>query len=248
MGKKSNGKYIIIPSIMLVLTIVLTFLGDNVGSIIYEVLDEYDITGMTTIFMYLMLVFEVVILVFCIYKGKKGLKDGYDYMFSKFACIIFAVLVIIPIMSFLIVRGEEENQAVELDNKICGLNTEFIDSLQSSIKNNKNNKNSKNKKDLNTQLNEYLDMQKNDKYYDRKREILSEKQNSNIFFEEFVLNPYNYNIFYKKHSTRTPTEDRYYAIYSRISIINAICLGFYIISSAVDEKTNKKRSSRIEKF
>ena len=91
-------------------------------------------------------------------------------------------------------------------------------------------------------------MQKNDKYYDRKREILSEKQNSNIFFEEFVLNPYNYNIFYKKHSTRTPTEDRYYAIYSRISIINAICLGFYIISSAVDEKTNKKRSSRIEKF
>lgn len=116
MKEKSNKKYLIFPIIMLVLAIVTTFLGHHFGSI-YETLEKYDITGMATICMYAMLFFEITVLAFCIYKGKKGLEEGFDYLFSKFISFIFILLIIIPIISFFIVRNEEEKLANELENK-----------------------------------------------------------------------------------------------------------------------------------
>lgn len=230
MKEKFNKKYFIFPIIMIILTIYTTFIGHHFGSI-YEVLERYDITGITTVFMYIVFSFEIIILTFCVYKGKKGLEEGFDYFFGKFACIIFVILTIIPIISFLVIRNEEEKLAIELDNK------ERITFKQFLTKNYKNNKNNKNNK-----IQEYMDIQENDKFYDRKQEIVTQTKNSDtqmpFFLKFYVLNRYNYNIFYKNYLTM---EERYYATFSRVSIINIICFAFYLISSK-DKKQNEIRN------
>lgn len=228
MKEKSNKKYLIFPIAMLVITIITTFLGHHLESI-YITLDKYDITGMTSIFMYVMLTLEIIILSFCIYKGKKGVQCGFDYSFSKFACVIFIILIIIPIVTFFIIRSEEEKVSVELDNQI---NETIEQVLKAKNKNNK--------------IQEYFEIEEKDKFYDRKNEIKIEveKYNSKIepFLKLFVFNRYNYNIFYKNYLTM---EERYYAIFSRASIINIMCLAFYLASSR-DKKLNEMRNSRIK--
>ena len=222
---KSNKKYVIFPSIILILTIVITFIGHSLGSV-YEVLNKYDITGMTKIVMYGLLIFETSILIICIYKGKKGLKEGYDYIFSKFVCIIFVILTIIPIISFFVIRSEEEKLAVDVEEQ-------SIESLeQLLLGNNKKNQ-------LNSEIDEYFNMRENDKFYNRKQDILNEtkNKNKNIFLEYFIFNRYNYHIFYKNYLTM---EERYYAIFSSMSIISIICLAFYLTSWLVDESLNKR--------
>lgn len=231
MKEKSNKKYLIFPIIMLVLAIVTTFLGHHFGSI-YETLEKYDITGMATICMYAMLFFEITVLAFCIYKGKKGLEEGFDYLFSKFISFIFILLIIIPIISFFNVRNEEEKLANELENK----NKETIENVFLE-------KNSKNKNKLKG-IQDYIDLQENDQFYDRKQEIASEIQGNSkgqYFLRYFIFNRYNYNFSYKNNLTM---KERYYAIFSRASLINIICFVFYVTSWITDQRLNKMRTNR----
>lgn len=228
MEEKSNKKYIAFPLIVIILLLIATFLGYHHEGI-YEILKEYDMTGTTSIFMHVMLILEIIVLIFCIYKGKKGIEEGFDYLFSKFACVIFIVLILIPIISFSIVRNEEEKMATELDNKYNEtFGNNYVDLT---------------KKGTMKKVQEYSEIQENDEFYKRKKEISSEMKNQSkmgIFFRYFVINGYNYNLSYKPYLS---TEERYYAIYSRISVINIICLIFYLSSLLIDQNTNRTRKN-----
>lgn len=236
MGEKSNKKYLIFPIIMLVFTIFATLIGHHINGI-NEYLEKYDVTGMTGIFMYAMFVIELVILSFCIYKGKKGLEEGYDYLFNKFACIIFVILTIIPIISFFIVRSGEENLAKEMESKFDNAFDQIV-----SV-HGKNSKSSQADK-VNSVLN-YFETGLEDKYYIRKTEINDElKENKSkleFFVKYFVFNRANYD-YLGKTGYAVTMEERYYSIYSRMSIVNIVCLAFYVISLK-DKRTNKMRNN-----
>lgn len=232
MSGKSNKKYILFPIIMIIIAIITTFDGHRYGGI-FETLDKYDMTGMAKIIMYIMLFAEIAVLAFCVYKGKKGLKEGYDYLFSKFACIIFIILIIIPIISFLAVRSEEEKIAKEFENK-------YDEIFYTDLKNN-------NSKKMLNDLKEYSEIMENDIFFERKKEIISEMKEKSIaesFIHHFVLNRYNYNILTYKSNKYLKPEDRYYAIFSRPCCLNIICFAFYLISWTTDKRLNKMRKNR----
>ena len=235
MKEKSNNKYIIFPAFMLMITIGSYFysyfhaVGTN-----QDILEKYDITGMTGICMTAMLIFEVVALIIAIIKGVKAKKDGVDYLFNKIFSMVFVVLAIIPILMFIVVRSNEEKLAQEVDGTL-----EQLKSLTVELPA-KNTKKKSTSKKIENQLNQILEQRQNDKFYERKLEIAQEIEDNNSKFTRY-LGLYFYNPIYNESSEIVVTpreEEQYYGIYSVYTVINAICIGFYFFMSLKDKDTN----------
>ena len=169
MQQNKNKKYIGFPIMMILITFAFTFVGYAYGNI-SDTLKNYDVTGLTTAFMYMMLILEIAMLGFCIYKGVKGQEEGFDYLFSKFACIIFAVFIIVPIISYFVVIGAEESTANELKQKEDDLFNNVI------VIDGSSNKKNKKKTKTNEKISEYMDIQQNDEFYKRKLQIVAENR------------------------------------------------------------------------
>ena len=235
MQQPKNNKYIVFPGIMILLTVVFTFSGYSYGGI-FQTLNKYDVTGLTKVFMYMMLILELAMLGFCIYKGVKAKEEGFEYLFSKFACIIFGVFIIVPMISYFVVIGAEENAANELIQREEYIMNKLEEESKSSSK-------KKNKKtEIDKQLIDYLDSELNEEFYERKKDIVSENKNvskGERFLKQFVINGYNFDVFNSYHISET---NRYYAIFSRFSVINILCLIFYFVSWSIDRRMNRMRN------
>lgn len=223
-----NNKYIIFPIIMLCFTIlasIYTYKYQYFKQ--YDTIINYDITGNTKIFFVIFLIIELCMLGLCIYIGKKAKNEGYKYSLNKLFAAIFLVLTIVPIISFISIRNEEEKQAKILDEKIEILYEDTI---------NINDKKTKAK------LNEIQELQKNDKFYSRKREIYNEMNNENSKFKRY-LTLFIYMNYHNEESinesgwyNKLPSQEEiYYATFTVFTIINLICFGFYLINIK-DEK------------
>ena len=231
MPTTQNRKYIIFPVVMICITLYATLVRHTVDSI-FTVLDKCDFTGITTIFMFVLLFFEILVLALCVYRGVKGREDGYDYSYNSFFSILFLVLIILPILGYFIVGNIEKEEAEKTKQK-----QEEVLNLES------NHNNKKTKTNLADRLQEYLDME-SDKYYERKMQIITNAKDKSVFerfFYDYVLNFNTYTILPIIDRSKTMDKNkRYYAIYSRFSTINVLCFAFYFIGGGSDKRLNKK--------
>lgn len=235
MEKILSKKYIGFPIIMLLITIksaIYVYDGQSFTKTNIQIIEKLDFTGMTKIFLIAMVIFEVLMLGICLFKGIQGNKVGYDYSFNKIILIVFIIYTILPIVFFTIIRNEEEKQALKTNQEYEEYLSEINNNLFKSI--------SKNKKidDSTSKIQEL----KNDKYYNRKKAIISEIENEKstfvryikLFYYRFEYNENDDTFYMTPYDTET-----YYGIFSIFSVINLVCLIFYFWSTS-DESLNEK--------
>lgn len=222
MNNLKNKKYIIIPIIIIAVLILVTIKGPYLRPFTQtnsEILEKMDFTGNTQIFLYSFVIINIIICLICLYKGKQGIAQGYDYKFNKIFAITFLILAIIPIISFISIRSMEE----ELVEQLMKQNEAIFDI---------NNIDFTNKK-MTTKLKkaqEQLNLTSTDKYYDRKMEIYNETQNTTKKFERY-LSLFIYRPLYNINHHGSYYEERYYyAIFSVFTVINLVSFTFYFIS------------------
>ena len=218
MNKRSNKKYIVFPIIMIIVALMISmnsycYRGFEMSNI--EVIKIMDITGYTLIFLISFLIINILVLIFCLYKGKQASTGGYDYKFNKVFALMFFILAIVPIITFINIRNQEEKQAEQLNQEI----EEVVGSLDFKDK--------KVKSKL-KQIIEKQELLEEDKFYKRKTEIYNEMKKIESKFERYI-SLYYYR-FENNFAIMSNERERYYAIFSVFSLFDAICGAFYFIS------------------
>ena len=164
-----NKKYIIFPTIMIVLSIlgvIFPYRWSYYHKDSIEIMQTMDITGYTKVFCLLFLVVNIFVLLLCLKEGYKGIKEGYNYEYNKVFSIIFITLTIINIFAFVIVRNKEEKIANNEFSSTDILSENYVYKLQTG----KGNRNRNQK----TEIEILQEKMENDPYYYRKSQIYDE--------------------------------------------------------------------------
>ncbi|MCI8384049.1 MAG: hypothetical protein HFJ33_04195 [Clostridia bacterium] len=226
--EKLEKKYVVFPICMIIASIsvsVYTYVNGTYYT--SEAIEKFDFTGMTTIFLMMMLVFHIIIGIFCLYKGLKIPDNGYDYRINKMIAIIFLVLAIVSILSFVMIRNEEEAQALALQNEVDELYSDVI------VLNKKKNTNQFKK----------IEKRVTDQYDTRKLQI-SEQVKSNQYDSKFAryLNLFMYFSMYNDNKPiilNASAERCYYGIFSKFTRIDVIFAIIYFVNCK-DRKIEKR--------
>ena len=149
--------YYLIPLVGILLTLYCAFFSFRFRLNII-VLKDCDFTGNTTLFLKIITITNVIILFLYLYLIIRGEEKGFQYIYNKVFAGIFTVLAIICIISFVLIRNNEEKIAVEFENTISQ-NLNNVEAIK-SLKDDK--------------LDELFEM-KNDGFYDVKMNIANEK-------------------------------------------------------------------------
>lgn len=217
--------YKLIPIIGICLIIVARFFSYK-----YEVktndmlLETFDFTGMTTIFLNLITVLNIIILAFDLYLACKKEEDGFPYKFNKIFAITFIALSVISIFSFILVRNEEEKIAIQFAEENPVLNNKVIQIDNS-----------------NKDLLKIMEAQQ-DEFSSVKMRIVSEVESMNTFERYIKLIIFKYEEVYEDETgnMRTPTdEESYYSIFSRFAILDLL-LSIAFATHIKDEQIEKK--------
>jgi len=221
MGEKSNNSYIVAPIVGIVLTVFEYF--NLYGRYnISNLLEKYDITGMTNGYMISILVLNLAVLAFCLYKGKEAREKNYDYSFNMIFVVIFIVLSLYSLIAFIVVRGEEESVAAESMGNFDYYNIDLTTQSSSNKK-----RNSSDIDEYNVKMMEELTKLQEDKCYSRKLEINQQVKDStkferyaNLFLNWFIFD----DIFYY-----LTEEENYYSVFAAYCSLDLFMCAFYII-------------------
>ncbi len=220
MEEKSNNSYIVVPIVGMVLTVMTYFnlYGRYSKS---NLLEKYDITGMTNGYMISILVLNLAVLAFCLYKGKEAREKNYDYYFNKIFVAIFIVLSLYSLIAFIVIRGEEESIAAELMSNFNYYNLDLTTQSSGEKK-----RNSSTTDKYNIKIMDELTALQEDKYYSRKLEINQQVKDSTKFvrYADLFLNWFIFDdMFYY-----LTEEESYYSVFVAYCSLDLIMCAFYI--------------------
>ena len=201
--------YLIIPIMGIVLTIISAMYSFyNEIDTNFELLDEFDFTGETSIFLILIVIINIVVLSIYLYFVIKGKRSGFNFKLNKIFTVMFFILTIISIVSFIYIRNKEEKISLNYTNGKMNIknNTIYVNLSDSKISSLQN-------KDL-------------DKYSKIKINIANEVQSINSKVDRYISLISHY--WVNNHTYIIPTKEQsYYSIIIRFVILEfTLCLSF----------------------
>ena len=221
--EKNNKKYLIFSVILLIASIYLNYITFYLNTIyIYE---KFDVTGVAQIVQRIMTVIILIISVIVLIKSIKAREEGVDFLFNEVMISVFVIYMLLSIITYIYVRNTEEKTAINMKNEI---ETYGEKTAQNQLKkNNTKNKNSF-EKDFYNILSDALaesEYASSDKYYDRKKEIIDQVENSSTVKRYISMLFYNY--LYDDYGSIMTDEIEYYGIFSKFMLIGLIGAIFY---------------------
>jgi len=220
MEEKRNNSYIVVPIVGIILAVFIYFnLYGRYGKL--NLLEKYDITGMTNGYMISIFVLNLIVLAFCLYKGKEAREKNYDYYFNKIFVAIFIVLALYSLIAFIVIRGEEESIAAESTSNFNYYNLDLT--TQSSDEKKRNSSTTDKYK---IKMMDELTKLQEDKYYVRKLEINQQVKDSTKF-ERYANLFWNWSIFDDVFYHLTQ-EENYYSVFAAYCSLDLVMCAFYI--------------------
>lgn len=192
--------------------------------------EHFDFTGVTKTIQMVMTAILLVISAICLMKSIQAREDGVDFLFNKSIAIVFIIYTVLSICAYICVRSVEESTATKM--------LKDIKENSQSIKKNELGKNKINNKNLSeydfyNTISEALSESEyaiNDKYYERKKEIINQVENSSKIERYSSMLFYNYS--YKYYSPVILDEIEYYSIFLDLSLVGVVGAIFYLFNAA----------------
>ena len=244
--EKNNIKYLINSVALLGISLDLNYITFYLNNIY----NHFDITGISKTIQMMMTIILLIISIICLVKSIKTREKGVDYLFNKFMFITFIIYTVLSIFTYVYVRSSEENISIKMSEDIKNYSEEQKEDI---LKKNKINVNIKayrysvdkikNKKsaayDFYSTLADGLGESEyaiNDKYYERKKEIIKQIENSSVIERYVSMLFYNYS--YDHYSTVISNEVEYYSIFLKFFLIGVFEAMFYLFNSKEKESGN----------
>ena len=230
--EKNNIKYLINSVALLGISLDLNYITFYLNNIY----NHFDITGISKTIQMMMTIILLIISIICLVKSIKTREKGVDYLFNKFMFITFIIYTVLSIFTYVYVRSSEENISIKMSEDIKNYSEEQKEDI---LKKNK----IKNKKsaayDFYSTLADGLGESEyaiNDKYYERKKEIIKQIENSSVIERYVSMLFYNYS--YDHYSTVISNEVEYYSIFLKFFLIGVFEAMFYLFNSKEKESGN----------
>ena len=224
--EKNNIKYLIFSVILLVACIYLNYITFYLNTIyIYE---KFDFTGVAKTIQRVMTVIILIISIIVLIKSIKAREEGVSFLFNKVMVGIFIIYMILSICTYIYVRNTEEATAINMKNEIEAYGEK---TKQNQLKkNNIKNKNSFANDFYNTTSKALAESEyaASDKYYERKKEIIDQVENSSTV--ERYISMLFYNYAYNNYGSIITDEIEYYGIFLKLMLIGFIGAIFYLFN------------------
>lgn len=214
MEKKKNNSYFIVPILGLILTIALLFFFYGTYSRT-ELIEEYDITGMTNGYTISIVVLNVIVLVFALYKLKTTSDGNWAYEVTPTLAVLFAGLALYSIIAFAVVRGQEES----ISEKVDIPEVFYLDMTSDNIE-----------KEMIKQIETF----QNDKYSSRKFQIHEQMEKTSEFDRYYTI--FTSWFLFGDDMNITSEETYYYSVFSKYFLLDVILCAFYIFHLSDEEK------------
>ena len=163
-------------------------------------LTEYDFTGMTKIFLNIITILNLIILIFYLYLL---IREQNLNFFCKIFTIFSAILIFFSLISFTIIRNEEEKIAKELANKVYSIE-EKLKKVQTIEK-------------RNYILNDWYELQQ-DKFYIVKLRIVNEIESESTIWRYLYLYFFSFEL---------EPETVYYNMFSRFALLDVLMFIYF---------------------
>ena len=233
--KKNNIKYLIFAIVLIGISLELNYKTFNLNTI--YLYDRFDVTGAAKTIQRVMTIIILLISIICLAKSIQAREKGVDFLFNKCMIVIFIIYTILSLFIYIYLRNYEEKVAIKMKNDIKSYSKA---TQQNQLKKNKvKNKNSFESDFCNTILeglaeSEYM---VNDEYYERKKEIIKQIDNSTSV-ERYVSMLF-YNPSYNYYGSSISQEVKYYQTFSKCFLIGIVGTVFYLFNiRARDYNTN----------
>ena len=222
---KNNLKYKIIlafEAIVLIQLFVFIFISLNIYG--YE---KLDLTGMNEVILSSLVIVLLILFLFCIFHYIKIQKNGSNNTLDKCLGILFIIYSIAVLISFIYLRNTEEKEALQMK--------EDIENSQ-AIGTSKGNKSYNLLKKATIEM----DYKENDEFYDRKKAIINQVENSSVLQRYISLVIFNPAYEYYDGSVTIRTEIKYYVGYLELFIVGIVLSIFYFKEGFFNSEQNKK--------
>ena len=182
---------------------------------------HFDFTGIAETIQILMTIIILVISIICLIKSIQAREKGVDFLFNKCMVAVFIIYSILSICTYIYVRSSEENVALKMQSD--------IEEYSKTTKQDQLNKNKvKNK-------NSFEEYMVNDKYYERKKEIIEQIENSSKIERYISMLFVNYS--YEHYGSTITDEVEYYGIFLELILIGLFGAIFYLFNMNAKDNT-----------
>lgn len=235
MEKKNNKKYLSIA-----LALISTSLGLNYNTFdLVYIYKKFDFTGICQTMQRVLTITILIISIICLVKSIRAREKGVDYLFNKCMVAVFIIYTISSIFTYIYLRTYEEKTALKMKSDIEIYSQE---TKQKQLKKNKvKNKNSFEYDFYNT-ISEGLaesEYRVNDKYYERKKEIIEQIENSSYIERYSSMLFYNYS--YEYYGSVGYDEREYYETFLYCFLVGIFGTIFYLFNTK--EKNNIEKAN-----
>ena len=214
---ENNMKYKVAIGILglaIVQMAIFVFISLNIR--LYE---RLDITGMNKISLQSMVVILFLLFILCMFHYMKMKENGVNFGLSRIIGISFITYATLAMILFIWVRFSEEKCALQIQID--------IESSQYLYTNHE---------ELNTAMIE-TEYSMNDEFYERKKEIINQVENSNPIERYISLLVYNPGYDYYSNVVTHVSEIEYYVIYLEMFLLGIALSIFYLKNSHSDNET-----------
>ncbi|MBR3696956.1 MAG: hypothetical protein IKM97_01595 [Clostridia bacterium] len=234
--EKNNNKYLIFSICLFSVSLILNYNTFYLNNI--YLYNHFDFTGISKIIQIIMTIIILIISSICLIKSIQAKENGVDFLFNKFMSFVFIIYAILCICTYIYIRSSEEEVALKMKNDLENYGENF---KQEQLNKNKyNNKNSF-EYDYYNFISEALSQNEyaiNDEYYDRKKEILEQVENSSKIERYLSMLIYNFSYQHYGSSSIKFNEIQYYGIFLILASIGLIGAKFYSFNMYLNNDTN----------
>ncbi len=224
--EKNNIKYLIFSIGLLVICLYLNYITFYSNTIyIYE---KFDFTGVAKTVQRVMTVIILIISIIILIKSIQAKEKGVNFLFNKIMAGVFIGYMLLSLCTYIYVRSTEETSAINMKNEIEAYGEK---TKQNQLKkNNVKNKNSFANDFYSVASNALAESEyaANDKYYERKKEIIVQTENSSKV--ERYISMLFFNYAYNHYGSIVTDEIEYYGIFLKLMLIGLIGAIFYLFN------------------
>lgn len=234
--KENNIKYLSFSACLLFVSLILNY--NTIFKNTLYIYNHFDFIGIAKIIQTIMALIILAISIICLIQSIRVKENGVNFLFNKFIGVVFIIYAILSICTYIYIRNSEEEIAMKMKNDIENYGTK-IKQEQFQEKRVKN----KNLIEFNfyNTLSDVISQNEysiNDKYYERKKEIIEQVENSSRLERYMSMLFYNFSYDYYGSSSTRMDEIRYYGIFLKLFCIGLIGAMFYLFNLNAKDDIN----------